>query len=156
MRVLSFMGFMAMSMLVFLGACVKSEEPIDYVQVVKEIIENYIASNSLDAENIGNGLYYVETQEGVGKNPDVYSDVQIRYKGYLTNGSVFDESSNAGIRINLSQVIAGWQQGVPEFKEGGEGILLIPSYLAYGIRATGSIPANSVLIFEIKLIEVYQ
>lgn len=156
MRVLSSIGVLAISALVFLGSCVKSEEPIDYVQVDKEIIENYISANSLNAANLGNGLYYVESKEGVGKNPDIYSDVQIRYKGYLTNGTVFDESANTGIRINLSQVIAGWQQGVPEFKEGGEGILLIPSYLAYGSRATGVIPANSVLIFEIKLIEVYQ
>ena len=156
MKVLSSIGVIAISMLVFLGSCTKTEEPIDYVEVDNKIIEDYIADNGLNATDLGDGLYYVETKEGVGKHPSKYSEVQIRYKGYLTNGDVFDESSNSGIRIGLSQVIAGWQLGVPEFKEGGEGILLIPSHLAYGNRATGSIPANSVLIFEIKLFEVYQ
>ncbi len=141
--------------LIFLGSCKKEEEPIDYIAVDKKIIQDYITANSLDADSTSSGLYYVIEKLGTGKRPGQYSDVKIKYKGYLSDGSVFDEST-AGIRLNLSSVISGWQEGVPFFKEGGEGILLIPSHLGYGNQATGSIPAHSVLIFEIKLEEVYQ
>ena len=51
----------------------------------------------------------------------------------------------------LSNVIQGWQEGIPLFSEGGSGVLLIPSALGYGGQAVGSIPANSVLIFEVSL-----
>ena len=156
MKVFSSLALVAILGVLFLNSCSKQEEAVDYVAVDKKIIEDYIADNSLTAEALGNGLYMVMSKEGVGKSPGQYSDIQIRYKGYLTDGTTFDESSSTGIRINLSRVIAGWQQGVPEFKEGGEGMLLIPSYLGYGGQATGSIPANSVLIFDIKLLEVYQ
>lgn len=141
--------------LVLLGSCKKAEDPVDYVEVDEKIIQDYIAANNLDADSTSSGLYYVMETIGTGKSPSQYSDIQIKYKGYLTNGTVFDESTD-GIRINLSSVISGWEEGVQLFKEGGEGILLIPSRLGYGNQEAGDIPANSVLIFEIKLEEVYQ
>jgi len=54
----------------------------------------------------------------------------------------------------LTNVIQGWQEGIPLFSEGGSGILLIPSALGYGNQSIGNIPANSVLIFEVTLINV--
>jgi FKBP-type peptidyl-prolyl cis-trans isomerase FkpA len=51
-------------------------------------------------------------------------------------------------------VIQGWQEGIPLFSEGGSGILIIPSALGYGNQAIGNIPRNSVLIFEVNLIDV--
>jgi FKBP-type peptidyl-prolyl cis-trans isomerase FkpA len=51
-------------------------------------------------------------------------------------------------------VIAGWTEGIQLFKEGGDGILLIPYNLGYGINGNSSIPGASVLIFDVKLISV--
>jgi FKBP-type peptidyl-prolyl cis-trans isomerase FkpA len=82
------------------------------------------------------------------------SDVKVAYKGYFTDGSVFDESSAAGITFNLQGVIAGWTEGIPFFKEGGTGKLLLPSALGYGKSGTNGIPKNSVLIFDIELLQV--
>jgi FKBP-type peptidyl-prolyl cis-trans isomerase FkpA len=104
--------------------------------------------------NIGSGLYYVDEETGTGENPDPTSTVRVAYKGYFTNGEVFDESSSAGITFGLNQVIQGGRVGIPFFKEGGRGKLIIPSGLAYGSRPRSDIPANSVLIFDIELIEV--
>ncbi|MFT5877556.1 MAG: FKBP-type peptidyl-prolyl cis-trans isomerase FkpA [Salibacteraceae bacterium] len=148
-----FVGLVLLGVVSF-GSCKKDEDPTDYTTIDKRIIQEYIAANNIDADSTASGLYYVIDKVGVGKTPSLYSDVKIRYKGYLTSGEVFDES-NSGVRLNLSQVIAGWTEGVQKFKEGGEGLLLIPSNLGYGNTATGSIPANAVLIFEIKLDEVY-
>lgn len=76
------------------------------------------------------------------------------YKGYFTNGKVFDKSEDSGISFGLQQVIKGWTEGIPFFKEGGSGLLLIPAHLGYGSNDRGPIPGGSVLIFEVKLIAV--
>jgi FKBP-type peptidyl-prolyl cis-trans isomerase FkpA len=139
-------------LLVTFSSCKK--EVVDYSQIDEDIITQYIADNNLTAIATGTGLYYVIDTPGSGVKPNSQSTVTVAYKGYLTNGSVFDESANAGISFSLTGVIEGWQQGIPFFKEGGTGVLLIPSALGYGSQATSGIPANSVLLFDIRLIEV--
>ncbi|OQX80726.1 MAG: peptidylprolyl isomerase, partial [Bacteroidetes bacterium 4484_249] len=58
------------------------------------------------------------------------------------------------ISFPLTAVIKGWQIGVPLLKQGGEGLFFIPSELGYGSQGTGSIPGNSVLIFDIGLADI--
>lgn len=127
--------------------------PKDYsAENDKEIID-YLAKNNLTAQKSESGLYYIITEPGTGKQPTETSSVTVAYKGYLTNKKTFDESVN-GSTFPLNKVIAGWREGIPLFKEGGSGILLIPAHLAYGGNSVGAIPAGSVLIFEVKLISV--
>ena len=133
--------------------CSKDDEE-DQSEIDNEIITTYISNNSLDAQNIGGGLYFVDEQTGAGESPTASSSVRVAYRGYFTNGQVFDQSSTDGIVIGLNQVIRGWTLGIPYFKEGGRGKLLIPSGMAYGESPPSGIPPNSVLIFDIHLIEV--
>ena len=139
-------------MLVAFSSCKKEE--VDYTQIDEDIIKQYITDNNLTATATGTGLYYVVDTPGNGAQPSSQSTVTVAYKGYLSNGSVFDESASSGISFSLTSVIQGWQEGIPYFKEGGSGILLIPSALGYGSQATSGIPANSVLIFEVELIDI--
>ncbi|MFT6188019.1 MAG: FKBP-type peptidyl-prolyl cis-trans isomerase FkpA [Cryomorphaceae bacterium] len=132
----------------------KKDDDQSQTEIDNEIILQYIADNELDAMNIGSGLYYVNEETGTGENPDPSSTVRVAYSGYFTNGTVFDESNAEGITFGLNQVIQGWTMGIPFFKEGGSGKLLIPSELAYGSSPRSGIPANSVLIFDIHLIDV--
>ena len=127
---------------------------MDYTQLDEEIILQYILDNNLNAEPTGSGLYYVVNSTGNGDVPNINSIVTVAYKGTLTDGTIFDQSSSSGATFPLSNVIQGWQEGIPLFSEGGSGILLIPSVLGYGNQAIGSIPANSVLIFEVTLLNV--
>ena len=136
-----------------LFAC-KQKESIDYTEIDEDLISSYIADSNLNAIATGTGLYYVVQAAGVGMQPLPESNVTVAYKGYLTDGTVFDESDSNGITFLLRNVIQGWQEGIPLFKEGGSGMLLIPSALGYGSSSQGQIPANSVLIFEITLIDV--
>ncbi|MDE5416778.1 FKBP-type peptidyl-prolyl cis-trans isomerase [Labilibaculum sp. DW002] len=119
----------------------------------EEEIKAYIAKNKLDAKKSDTGLYYVIANEGEGARPTCDSNITISYIGYLTNGTIFDQSES--LEINLSVVIEGWKEGIQYFKEGGEGILIIPSHLAYGKTDYGSIPGGSVLIFDILLTKVF-
>ena len=141
----------ALSFITVLVSCSKDSDFIE--QNEKDIIK-YIEDNNLDATRSESGLYYVINKAGSGAKPNINSNVTVAYKGYFTDGKVFDQSSNAGISFSLQNVIRGWTEGITYFKKGGEGILLIPSNLGYGSSETKGIPGGSVLIFDIKLIDV--
>lgn len=115
-------------------------------------IQEYLDKNNLVAQKTEDGLYYIIDVAGNETKPKVNSDIRVKYKGSLTNGSVFDE--NEDFEVNLSNVIAGWRRGMVLFGEGGKGKLIVPPGLGYGDQAVGAIPANSVLIFEVELLEV--
>ena len=117
-------------------------------------ILQYIEDNNLNATRSNSGLYYVINNEGSGARPTSTSNVTVDYKGYFLDGVVFDESNSNGISFRLNEVIQGWTEGITYFKEGGNGILLVPYNLGYGESGRGSIPGGSVLIFDIRLLSV--
>jgi FKBP-type peptidyl-prolyl cis-trans isomerase FkpA len=130
------------------------DKEVDYVAKNEKEIVDYIAKNNLTAQKSSSGLYYVIKEAGDGAKPTSSSIVTVAYKGYYTDGDVFDESSASGITFPLQNVIKGWTEGIPLFKEGGSGTLLIPSHLGYGSNDSNGIPGGSVLAFDVKLISV--
>lgn len=144
----------ALVLSLFVSCSNNSEDEKDYVTLNDNEIVAYINENNLVAEKSVTGLYYVIDNEGTGEEPISTSNVTVAYKGYLTNGTVFDQSDAEGVSFDLQEVIAGWTEGITYFKEGGSGILLIPAHLGYGNLNVGSIPAGSVLIFDVNLISV--
>lgn len=148
----------AFTILIF-TACSSDDDHInnnttDYRTQNEEEIVAYITANNIDAQKSSTGLYYVIDQLGIGDNPIQTDRVKVSYKGYYTNGSVFDESDEEGVSFNLQNIIIGWVEGISYFKEGGSGKLLVPSHLAYGSNDYNGIPGGSVLIFDIELIYV--
>nr|WP_299205993.1 FKBP-type peptidyl-prolyl cis-trans isomerase [uncultured Brumimicrobium sp.] len=138
------------------SACKKELSLEEQLEKDIEIIKEYIADQNLTALETSSGLHYVINELGTGNHPLSNDNVTVRYKGYTTNGNVFDQSDAGGATFNLQQVIKGWTEGIPKFKEGGKGILLIPSKLGYGEKGGGSIPPNTVLIFEVDLLTIVQ
>jgi len=123
----------------------------EQAKIDEQIILDYLAEHNIDAIATGTGLYYLIQVEGEGDDhPNVNSTVEIYYKGYLTDGSVFDKRTAT---LPLYNVIQGWKEGLRYFKRGSVGKLFIPSKLGYGPTSRTGIPANSVLIFDIHLID---
>ena len=139
--------------IVLLFAC-KKDDSVDQQAVDRQIIRDYITENNLTVDSTESGLYYIIENPGVGENPTLSNTVKVEYKGYLTNGNVFDQTqAGQPIEFGLNQVIAGWQEGIQLFKPGGNGMLLIPSHLGYGTRGAGtSIPPNTVILFDVELV----
>ncbi|SEO84233.1 FKBP-type peptidyl-prolyl cis-trans isomerase [Acinetobacter sp. yr461] len=103
------------------------------------------------------GLQYQVLKEGNGQKPKATSRVKVNYEGRLLDGTVFDSSiaRNHPVEFQLSQVIAGWTEGLQTMKEGGKTRFFIPANLAYGeVGAGDSIGPNSTLIFDIELLQV--
>ncbi|KAJ4374283.1 hypothetical protein N0V83_003024 [Neocucurbitaria cava] len=84
--------------------------------------------------------------------------INVHYRGTLTDGTEFDASYNRGqplsFTVGQGQVIKGWDQGLLDMCPGEKRKLTIQPDWAYGSRATGPIPANSVLIFESELVSI--
>lgn len=85
--------------------------------------------------------------------------IGVRYKGMLTNGNVFDEQTNT-FYFQLGELINAWKNGLMQIKSGGKIRLYVPPTLGYGSddvkdrNGNVVIPANSILIFDIELVEV--
>ncbi|SMO35782.1 FKBP-type peptidyl-prolyl cis-trans isomerase [Solitalea koreensis] len=142
---------------VVFSSCLKSEQPCmntpSATQDAKDqqVIEAYITSKGLtDVQSTSTGLHYKIITPGEGATPTVNSQVTLSYTGSLTNGLEFDKADYP-INFVLGQLIAGWIEGLPKIKEGGEILLLIPSRLGYGTCANGPIPGGSVTVFDITL-----
>jgi FKBP-type peptidyl-prolyl cis-trans isomerase FkpA len=102
------------------------------------------------------GLQYEVIVSGDGPLPADTSEVEVHYHGTLIDGTVFDSSMDRGepVSFPLDRVIPGWTEGVQLMPVGSTYIFYIPPALGYGSRATGPIPANSVLIFKVQLLDI--
>jgi FKBP-type peptidyl-prolyl cis-trans isomerase FkpA len=135
-----------------LGGSVACKKDIDE----DKLINDFLTSKSWKADKTDEGIYYIIDVQGTGSTttPTPSNTVTMKYKGYLLDGTVFDQSVAGKDLISpLYGLIKGWQIGVPKFKKGGKGKLLIPSAYAYGSSGQGSIPGYSPLVFEIELVD---
>ncbi len=114
----------------------------------------FASSNGLTMTEHSSGLQYQIISAGVGATATLTSEVSVRYTGKMMDGSVFETVTGTPVKFTLGQVIPGWQLAIPLIQEGGLIRVLIPSSLAYGCTGSGSIPGNSVLYFEIQLVDV--
>lgn len=122
------------------------------------IIEEYLDNNGITNALNDQGVYYVIEEEGTGSEyPVITSLVSMAYAGHVMggDGTIFDSTTAANpLKSQLTNLIVGWRLGVPKFKKGGKGTLYIPSGYAYGEFGRGAdIPPNSILIFDIELLD---
>lgn len=104
-----------------------------------------------------NGMQYEILTDATGIKPKKTDKVKTHYHGTLINGDVFDSSVERGKPIDfpLSNVIKGWQEGIPLMSIGAKYRFYIPQELAYGLQSpSAKIPAGSTLIFEVELLDI--
>ena len=134
------------------------EEESETIKKDGETIDAYLAENNISAQTTDSGLRYVITQEGEGENATKGNQVSVHYNGTLLDGTKFDSSYDRGTPFGFvlgqGRVIMGWDEGIALLNKGAKATLYIPSTLAYGKRATGSIPANSILKFDVELVDI--
>lgn len=99
---------------------------------------------------------------GTGAEATVNKKVAITYKGWLTDGTLFDQShkDESGklqplvFTVGAHEVVLGMEQDIIGMKVGGTRRMIIPPSVGYGDKAQGPIPANSVLVFDVQLVAV--
>lgn len=157
-----FRKFIAFSLLLMVAAaCSKTETTDAYSAVDKQKIEAYLADKGLTsvAKSTSTGLYYIIEKPGAAYHPNINSTVRVMYKGYLLDGTIFDQSTyssgNPADFTLSSGIISGWKEGMQLVGVGGKIKLIIPSALGYGSVASTKIPANSVLVFDIEVVDIF-
>lgn len=146
------------------------------LELEEKVIEEYVKDNNLQGTKTESGLYYIIEKEGTGPAIEEGDQASVHYAGYLLNGQIFDtsikevaEANNIynpqrdqgggygpfDLQVGVGQVIPGWDEGLSLLKKGDKAKFIIPSPLAYGSRGAGAdIPANSILIFDVEIMDV--
>lgn len=154
-------------LLLSLTACTSSSsnestvDPAEQKKLDAQIISTYVGNSGLKGKTTPSGMFYSIERQGDGpsaKDLTASSKVVTHYHGTFLDGKVFDSSvdKKKPFDFKLGQVIAGWQEAIKLLNQGGKGTFIIPSHLAYGTKGfPGAIPPNSVLRFEVELLEIY-
>lgn len=146
---------------VFFSACAKKEMGCTPVvpKTEEPAIMAYATANGVQFTKHSKGIYYNIVDSGSGVSPTPSSKVYVTYTGKFLDGRIFEEKTST-VNFLLTGVIEGWQIGIPLIKKGGKIKLIIPSSYGYGcIDKTGEtgnvvIPANSVLYYDVSLVDV--
>lgn len=110
----------------------------------------------------GQTALFGDATVGSGKEVGATTKVAVLYKGWLTNGQLFDQSQTDPSTKQLQpfiftmgehKVITGWEQAIFGMKVGGTRRLIIPPAVGYGPTGQGPIPGNAVLVFDVQLID---
>jgi FKBP-type peptidyl-prolyl cis-trans isomerase len=124
----------------------------------KEEGEKHLAENGKKKGVVttASGLQYEITKEGKGAIPKENSTVKVHYRGTFINGKEFDSSykHNSPAEFPVGGVIPGWTEALKLMKVGSTWNLTVPARLAYGEHGSGPIPGNSVLKFQVELLDI--
>lgn len=119
---------------------------------------DYLAENAQreGVTVLASGLQFEVLVAGEGAKPSAEDQVRTHYHGTLIDGTVFDSSYERGqpAEFPVGGVIPGWVEALQLMNAGSKWRLHVPSELAYGAQSVGSIPAHSVLVFDVELLDI--
>lgn len=140
------------------GGYAEKKEKVSKVKNKKGKTEMKEMKEVKEVKTTSSGLQYVIHVKGTGERAKAGDLVSVHYKGYFTNGEVFDSSFDRGepieFELGRGQVIAGWDELIQLLNVGDSATALLPSAIAYGKDGAGSIPANTDLKFDVKLMGI--
>ncbi|CAA6828188.1 MAG: FKBP-type peptidyl-prolyl cis-trans isomerase FklB (EC [uncultured Aureispira sp.] len=124
-----------------------------------ELIKEYLATNAINAiEDKESNLFYSIDSRGSDSISPIRDNaiiVEVKYKAYLLDGTLIYDTGNSSTKVALDESIYGWQLALPKMNVDDKILLFLPSRLAYGAEGNDNIPPNSVLVFDLELIEVF-
>jgi hypothetical protein len=104
------------------------------------------------------GALFQDVRIGTGLEAGLKNTLTVNYRGWLTDGRLFDDSYQTGktfsFQLGSGQVITGWDQGLVGMKVGGKRRLIVPPAVGYGAQGHDPIPGNAVLVFDVELLDV--
>lgn len=133
--------------------------------VDEKLISDYLAKNGIKAQRTASGLYYKVDKMGTGATPKQGNTVSMNYTGKTLDGTPFDSNVDPAFKhvqpfefkLGVGQVIRGWDEGIALLPKGSKATLYIPSPMAYGAQSpTPLIPANSVLMFDVEVVDFHE
>jgi peptidylprolyl isomerase len=147
--------FAAVALLLPFVGCLKGTEPTNDGPGSNPATETYAASLGVDISQmtkVSDNLYIQDVAAGNGVQATVGKSVNVKYTGWLANGTQFDANTIA-FPLGVGAVIPGWDLGLVGMRVGGTRRLVIGSSLAYGSGGNPpAIPGNATLVFVVQLL----
>ncbi len=116
-------------------------------------IQDYIKKNKLSLKRTSSGLYQKTMIDGEGELIRYTDSVKVTYVGKLLNGKIVDKQTNPRI-FAIKDLIAGWKEALISNRNKSKIMMIIPPQLGYGDRKLDDIPVNSILYFEMTVLDV--
>jgi FKBP-type peptidyl-prolyl cis-trans isomerase len=128
----------------------------EQLEIDLDLIDNWLADSSItNVLQHPTDIRYTVNKQGTGLQAKVADVLRVKYEGrFLDTGLVFDSNESFDFVLNSGSIILGWFYMLQEMREGDEFTIYIPSKYAYGTRGNGSIPPNTVIVFDVELIRV--
>lgn len=153
---------MLIAVVVGMAACNKSIENNDEEKLAENElqIEKYIADSALTATRDSSGLYYVVRKANpTAKTPKIGDRVNVKFNGYLLNGTKVVSSENDKnlpflypFGTGLGYVLVGMELSINRMRVGEINTIFMSFPFAFGSYAQGNIPAHSPIKMNIELI----
>lgn len=140
-------------------ACGEKETPEELLAAQRQEITQYANEQGLNGQFTTQGLYYeiVAGQDSAAPTPSGSDEVQVAYEGSFLNEQIFARvDSQDQFTIQVSRAIEGWRIGLPLMNEGASIIMILPSELAYGDNGNGAIPPNTILRYDLTLLDILE
>lgn len=132
-------------------------------------LQQYFNSKNIKPVKTASGMYYSIQKQGSGPVAAPGETVIMNYRGTFLDGTIFDSNIDSAFMhvqplnfaLGTGRVIAGWEEGITYLNAGSKAFFYLPSHMAYGTQSRSGnagnskgIPPNSVLVFEVELIEI--
>ncbi len=122
------------------------------------LIDSFIAKHNYQMKETGSGLRYQIVKEVEATQASAGDEVLIRYKAFLLNGELCQESDKEApeqVKLGEAKLVRGLEEAILLMRVGEVARLVVPSHLGYGVRGDGkTVPPASILYYEINLMAI--
>jgi FKBP-type peptidyl-prolyl cis-trans isomerase FkpA len=130
-----------------------------YIKKESDEIDQYVKFRGWEMTTSGTGVRYMIYKHGSGELAKIGQQAKINYKVSLLDGSVCYTSDKMGQKqfmIGEDHIESGLHEAITYMHTGDKAIIVLPSYLAFGLAGDGSkIPPHASVVYDIELVSLH-
>lgn len=130
----------------------QNAEQFQKEQAASKFIEDAVKKEQLFIAR--EGVYYKELNPGSGTPPNASDKIIVKYKGFLPDGSIFEDQSKKAVTMKVLEAPIGWRASLDHFRKGSKLKLYLSPQNAFGMRGHGKVPPMSAVVYEVEVIDI--
>ena len=138
-------------LILILGAC--STYSDEDLKGFDKTIREWIRQENIQYKSTDSGLYYYFENKGQGQKIKYTDSVTVQFKGTLLDSTIF-EIEKAPVTFAVNEVIIAWKEVLLMSERNAKIKIIVPPQLGYGNHKLDKIPQNSILLYEIEIIDI--
>lgn len=115
-------------------------------------IDSYLRRHGWQMAKLGDGVRYVEYQQGKGTRLDFEDHVTVTYRLEALDGTVIYDGQSDSVTLGKHLPNEGLDHALRQLHRGCKARVIVPSSMGYGVRGDGDrVPGRTVLIYDLKV-----